>query len=90
MGIVQGNELKRVFYMLDSNGSSTASIESRANMHTSTDVGFSQNQVDWYTEQITAIKNVSPNTKISFAYHIQQAIFAIAFEKYEFSKKEDV
>ncbi len=90
VGIVQGNELKRVFYMLDSNGNSTASIESRANMHTSTNVGFSQNQVDWYTEQITAIKNVSPNTKISFAYHIQQAIFATAFEKYGFSQKQDV
>ena len=90
VGIVQGNELKRVFYMLDSNGNSTASIESRANMHTSTDVGFSQNQVDWYTEQITAIKNASPNTKISFAYHIQQAIFAAAFEKYKFSEKQDV
>ena len=90
VGIVQGNELKRVFYMLDSNGNSTASIESRANMQTSTDVGFSQNQVDWYTEQITTIKNASPNTKISFAYHIQQAIFAAAFEKYEFSEKQDV
>ena len=62
----------------------------RANMHTSSDVDFAQNQVDWYTNQINEIKKISLDTKISFAYHIQQQIFETAFEKYEFSTRKDV
>lgn len=84
IGIAQGNELKRVFYMLDSNGCGNASSESLANGHTTTSVGFGSDQSDWYTAEILRIKEVSPDTKISFAYHIQQSIFAKAYEKYGF------
>ncbi len=83
VGIVQGDELKRVFYMMDSNGCGAASEESLANGHTVTSVGFGKDQVEWYTEEITLIKTQSPDTKISFAYHIQQAIFGSAFNKYD-------
>ncbi len=88
VGIVQGDEVKRVFYMLDSNGCGNVSAESLANGHTTTSVGFGSDQIKWYTEEITALKAVSPDTKISFAYHIQQNIFGKAFEKYGFDQTE--
>lgn len=84
IGIAQGDELKRVFYMLDSNGCGNMSYESLLNGHTTSSVGFGSDQIDWYTEEITRMKEVSPDTKISFAYHIQQAIFAEAYAKYGF------
>lgn len=88
VGIMQGDVLKRVFYMLDSNGCSNASSESLMNGHTSTAVGFGEDQIEWYTEQITNLKALSPETKISFAYHIQQAVFGEAYAKYGFNQSE--
>ena len=84
VGIVQGGKLKRVFYMLDSNGCSNVSQESMLNGHTKAGAGFNGDQIEWYTQQITEIKELSADTKISFAYHIQQAIFADAYEQYGF------
>ena len=88
VGITQGGVLKRVFYMLDSNGCASASSESLANGHTKTSAGFGQDQIEWYTEEIKAIKELSPDTKISFAYHIQQAIFSDAYKKYGFNQSQ--
>lgn len=90
VGIKQGGELKRVFYMLDSNGCGAPSAATTANGHSSSAVGFAQDQINWYTNQINELKEESPDTKISFAYHIQQAIFGSAFEKYQFSTQKDV
>ena len=84
VGIVQDGSLKRVFYMLDSNGSGAASEESLANGHTVSTAGFGRDQIQWYTDQIQSIHAVSPNTKISFAYHIQQLVFQDAYAKYGF------
>lgn len=86
VAIKQGEEIKRVFYMLDTNGCSNASEESMANGQTSKMVGFGQDQIDWYTQQITQLKALSPQTKISFAYHIQQAVFGEALQKYGFEQ----
>lgn len=86
VGLAQGGELKRVFYMLDSNGCANASEESKANGHTKTTVGFGDDQIAWYTSDVKRLKKCSPNTKISFAYHIQQAVFYKAFLKYGFNK----
>ncbi len=88
VGIVQGGLLKRIFYMLDSNGCGTASAESLANGHTYTGIGFGKDQIAWYTASIAALKNSSPETKISFAYHIQQAVFKDAFAKYGFDQTQ--
>ena len=82
VGIAQGGKLTRAFVMLDSNGSGGASDESMANGHTQREQGFSQNQIKWYTKQVNAIKKVSPDTKISFAFHIQLDVFGDAFAKY--------
>ncbi|MBE7079373.1 MAG: hypothetical protein E7380_05915 [Clostridiales bacterium] len=84
VGIVQDGKLKRVFYMLDSNGCEALSAESFENGHTVEHVGFGQDQIDWYTEEITQIKELSKGTKISFAYHIQQKVFADAYAQYGF------
>lgn len=88
VAIRQNGVLTRIFYMLDSNGCSNMSAESRANGHTTSMVGFGDDQIEWYTKQITTLKEMSPNTKISFAYHIQQAVFSDAFAKYGFNQSE--
>ena len=79
VGIKQGDDLTRVFFMLDSNGCSAAKS---VNEHTKTSVGFGQDQVDWYTEIAAEIIKQSPDTKISMAFHIQFSVFAEAFAKY--------
>ena len=88
VGIKQGEKLTRVFYMLDSNGCGNASEKTMENGHTVKTVGFKQDQIDWYTKQITILKEVSPETKISFAYHIQTAVFADAYAKYGFNPED--
>lgn len=82
VGIIQNNKLLRVFYMLDSNGCTNASEESLNNNHTKTTAGFGKDQISWYTKLINKTSKVSPDTKISFVYGIQQAAFEKAFQKY--------
>lgn len=89
VGIVQGNEVKRVFYMMDSNGCGNASAESKANGHTYPSfAGFKNDQINWYTDQIETLKDIVPDVKISFAYHIQQSVFSEAYAKYGFNQSE--
>lgn len=88
VGIVQGNELKRVFFMLDSNGCGAVSEESLANGHTVSTVGFGRDQMMWYTEVAEQITELSPDTKLTFAFHIQPSAFADAYAKYGF-KNDD-
>lgn len=90
VGIAQGGVLKRVFYMLDSNGCGDASQESLANGHTKTTVGFGADQIEWYTSDIARLKKSSPDTKISFAYHIQQYVFRDVFAKYGFNQENKI
>ncbi len=82
VGIEQGGRLTRVFFMLDSNGCGAASAESLANGHTKTGVGFGTDQIEWYTSLATEIAENSPETKLSFAFHIQLSVFGDAFAKY--------
>jgi hypothetical protein len=86
VGIMQDGKIKRVFYMLDTNGCTNASEASLQNGHTSKRTGFGSDQIEWYTEQINELKALSPETKISFAYHIQQAVFGEAYRKYGFNQ----
>ena len=86
VAIAQGDEIKRVFYMLDTNGCGGASDASMANGHTKREIGLGQDQIAWYTEQITALKAKAPDVKISFAYHIQAAMFGVAYAKYGFNQ----
>ena len=83
VGIMQGGQMIRAFYMLDTNACGNASAASKANGHTRHDfVGFGQDQIDWYTESITRLHDFSPATKISFGYHIQSWVVTDAYAKY--------
>lgn len=86
VAIAQGEEIKRVFYMLDSNGCNEASEASLANGHTIKAYGFGIDQMQWYNDQINALKEIVPNVKISFAFHAQLSIFEDAFVKYGFDQ----
>ena len=83
VGIEQGGELKRVFFMLDSNGCGNVSAESLANGHTVSYVGFGKDQIDWYTDTAKKITNVSPKTRFSAAWHIQPNVFLDALALYD-------
>lgn len=90
IGIKQNEEILRVFYMLDSNGCSNPMVDRNDKPTTpaagtnivKTTAGFGKDQITWYTEEINAIHEVDADVEISFAYHIQQAIFGKAFKKY--------
>lgn len=82
VGIEQGGKLTRVFFMVDSNGCGNASEETMANGHTQRVQGFANDQIKWYTKTAKSIKAASPDTKISFAFHIQLEVFADAFARY--------
>ena len=91
VGILQGNELLRVFYMMDSNGCGAPSQKSLSSSNgIKTSAGFGVDQVEWYTQSITDLKVFAPDVKISFAYHIQQSIIEKAFAKYEEYNPSDV
>lgn len=85
VGIEQGDALKRVFFMLDSNGCSQASAASLANGHTEVGMGLEPDQMRWFVEVGTEILEASPETKISFVCHIPPAIFSEAFAKYGYT-----
>ncbi len=82
VGITQGGELKRVFFMLDSNGCGGMSEATAANGHSKASVGFGDDQITWYTDVATKINRLVPNMKYSFVYHIQQEIFRNALAQY--------
>ena len=82
VGIEQGGELKRVFYMLDSNGCGNASSASLNNGHFKNSSGIANDQIRWATGSMADVKESSPDTKISVAFHIQLSIFSEAFAKY--------
>lgn len=86
VGIIQNNKLLRVFYMLDSSGCKNASKASLNNNHTKTTAGFGKDQIVWYERLIGKTQKISPDTKISFVYGIQQSAFGDALAKYGFTE----
>lgn len=85
VGITQGGELKRVFFMLDSNGCSSMSEQTIANGHSKKSAGFGQDQIDWYTNVTGKISAKESDMNYTFAFHIQPLKFKDAFEKYGFT-----
>ena len=85
VGIKQDGVLKRVFFMMDSNGCGAMHANSIANGHSQTTVGFGQDQIDWSIGLAEEIKETSPDTKISYAFHIQVYAFKDAYAKYAFT-----
>lgn len=90
VGIKQDGVLKRVFFMMDSNGCGAMHANSIANGHSQSTVGFGQDQMDWSINLAQEIKGISPDTKISYAFHIQIAAFADAYAKYEFTNNNTI
>lgn len=84
VGIMQGGKLQRVFFMMDSNGCGGMSAETYNNGHSTRSIGFGQDQMDWYEGAAKAIKADHPDTKLSFAFHIQPLVFQDAMAKYGF------
>ena len=94
VGIMQGNELLRVFYMMDSNGCGAPMVSGDGNNTVTnpnqplgknkvkTSAGFGDDQVGWFTASMLQVKEISPETKLSVAYHIQQAYFLKAYTQY--------
>lgn len=80
VGITQGGKLVRVFYMMDTNGCFGMSAATAANGHSKATYGFGQDQIDWYTESIQAVKAADANTKISMAFHAPMKAFEDAFK----------
>lgn len=68
--------------MLDSNGCGNASEESMRNGNTQKTVGFGGDQIIWYSGMANKIKKLSPDTKLSFVFHIQIAAFWNAMTQY--------
>ena len=89
VGIKQNGQLLRVFVMLDSNGCSDASAQSAANKHTKTSVGFGDDQIAWYTKEVSFMKLYEPNVQVSFAFHIQLSVFSSALSSYGGSSGKD-
>ena len=85
VGIMQDGKLLRVFYMMDSN-SGHPSEKSKANGHSVHCAGFGDDQIEWYTNDIKNIHSVSPDTKISFMFHIALHAFENAYEKYGYTR----
>lgn len=90
VGIKQDGVLKRVFFMMDSNGCGAMHANSISNGHSQTSVGFGQDQIDWSIGVAEEIKETSPDTKISYAFHIQIAAFADAYAKYGFTNNNTI
>ncbi len=84
VGIRQGDRLQRVFFMLDSNLYADMSDESNANGHCTAEMGFKPDQIRWYRKTAQQITALSPETKLTFAFHIQLATFADAYKQYGF------
>ncbi len=66
IGIVQGGQLVRTFYMLDSGGCLR-------------NPGLGADQIAWYTGSINTIKALHPDTRASLAFHIQMEVWKQAF-----------
>ncbi len=82
VGIAQDGKLVRTFFMMDTNGCVDMSAETEANGHSSKSYGFGQDQIDWLTSAATRIRQESPATKISMAFHIQMSAWDDAMATY--------
>ena len=82
IGITQSGELKRVIFMLDSNGCSAMSEATKNNGHSRGTIGFGEDQIEWYTDVATKINNVTDDMKYTFATHVQPEIFRTAISQY--------
>ena len=84
VGLKQDGKYKRVFFMLDSNGCSGMSSKSFSNGHSKKEIGFGEDQIEWYTDLAEKMRYAEPDLKLSAAFHIQLSVFTKAYAKYGF------
>ncbi len=90
VGIAQGGKLTRVFFMMDSNCCASPSQQSSLDGQMRSQAGFGEKQIAWF-EKIGALLGVhSPETKVSFAFHIQIQAFTKAYAKYGYSSSTPI
>ncbi len=82
IGIKQGGTIKRVFFMMDSNG---CAMLTNANAHSNSLAGFGKDQKEWFSEVSSWLKTQYRNVKISMAFHLQIQAFRTALQKYGFT-----
>lgn len=82
VGLRQGGEVKRVFFMMDSNGCGGAINE---NGHTATEAGFGDDQTEWFLRTAGQIREKHPGVKFTFAFHIQMDAFVTAYSRFGYS-----
>lgn len=80
IGIKQDGEIKRVFYLMDSNYCGAASNASANNVKTT--VGFSDSQMEWLNLSVSELRRVNANVPISMAYHVPDVNFQEANKLY--------
>lgn len=90
VGLKQGGEYKRVFFMLDSNGCTEMSAESYNNGHSKKTTGFGTDQINWYTDLAEKMHYAQPSLRLSVAFHIQLSKFTDAYAKYGFTNNDTV
>ena len=91
IGLKQDGTVKRVIFMLDSNGyHGKALAYNNGNSHTVTTVGFGEDQETWYSSVASQVKGLYPKVKFTFAFHVQTQMFAMAFAKYGFDGESTV
>ena len=103
VGIMQGEELLRVFYMMDSNGCSQPMVNGATGNNSllqhntavaagtnqvKQGAGFGNDQTAWMKNSAMALKSMEPDVKLSMACHIQPDVFGDAFKTYNFNGKD--
>ena len=83
IGITQGGKLARAFFMLDSASSRTNPARSP--------YGFATDEINWYTQKMTAIKQASAPTGISVMTHVpMQAAVDVLVQRYGYTNTSNV
>lgn len=71
VALSENGEIKRLFVMLDTHGCKTQ-------------MGLSEDQIEWYNSAVNRVKERFADVKISFVMHVQPFVFAKALDKYGF------
>ena len=79
----QGGEIKRIFYMMDTNGCGDMHENSLVNNHSTSAIGLAEDQIAWIKERAVEFQKYS-GAPVSFACHIQPQVFVDALSKYGF------
>lgn len=83
VGLMHNDELIRVFFMMDTMGNGKASEASKTGKNgTNAENGMAKDQLDWFAGKVDRIARVSPQTKLSMAFHIPLAVFNDAMVEY--------